>query len=562
MEVAGLGGIIRSYLPAGDLKRNVLSILSLERKRKEGGLTESRIRQLHVEAPEEIRTALQPFGYYRPVIVPTLEREKDGSWLARYEIDAGPELRYGSVTLEVSGEGAELFRSLVGSFPVVKGAIANHAVYEAAKKAFEDLAGENGYVKAAFTVHRLEVDLEAYTATAVLHFETGRQFLFGEVRFHEDFLDLPVIQGYVTWQEGDRLRLSELLKMQDSLSNAPYFSRVEVEMRVEEAVDGRVPIDVTLTASKPRRYSFGVGYGTDTGFRGNFGVELRRLNRKGHHAAVEGKLSLLENSLSAHYLIPGPYPRTDVLALTAAYADLQPATSKSRMFLVGPSYARARGRWHQTLSLLYQRDTFTVGVDSGTSSLLTPELSFSRVVADDRLETRNGHRLQLDARGAVENVLSSATFFQVRLAGKVIRSLGARWRVLGRAEIGVLATSAFRQLPPRVRYFAGGDLSVRGFSYNTLGSLDEAGNVVGGRFLRVASVETDYKILDRWGGFRIAGFVDVGNATLDFGAIVKTSVGTGLRWRSPIGVVRGDVAFAVSEPGPPLKLHLNIGPDL
>ncbi len=562
VEVDGLGGVIESYLPAGDLRKNVLSILSIHGSRKEKDLTERRIRQLHEAAPEEIRTALQPFGFYKPVIVPTLVRAGDGDWVARYEIDPGPPLRYGSVELDVTGEGAEHFRPLVEGFVVRPGSIVNHATYELAKKALEDDAGENGYVRAAFTVRRIEVDLEAYSARAILRFETGPPYVFGPVRFHQDFLDQTVIQGYVTWKEGDRLKLSELLKMQDALSDAPYFSRVEVEMKVAEATDGRVPIDVTLTASKRRKYSFGAGYGTDTGFRGNVGVELRRLNRKGHHATFEAKGSDLEKSLSARYLVPGRYPRTDALAFTVAYADLRPTTSKSRTFLAGPTYSWSLGRWHYTTSLLFQRDTFTVGLDSGTTNLFTPEVSVSRVVADDRLETTNGHRLRLDVRGALNGVLSTASFGQVRVEGKLIRSLGKGWRALGRAELGVIATSEFRELPPRIRYFAGGDLSVRGFSYFALGSLDEAGNVIGGRFLRVASVELDKKILDRWGGFRAAVFADAGNATIDFRGRVETGVGAGLRWRSPIGLVRGDVAFAVSQPGSPIKLHLNIGPDL
>jgi len=565
VEVSGLGGLIRSYLPSGDIRRNVLSILSIEAARKEKGLTERRIRQLHQAAAEEIRTALAPFGYYAPVIQETLEKTPGGAWLARYEIDPGRELRFESVDLKVTGPGSELpfFRRAVADFPLKAGDIVNHLAYETAKKDLEDVAGENGFIRAAWTVHTIEVDLQTYTARAKLHLDVKQRYLFGKTTFHQDFLDLGVIQGYVTWREGDPLKLSDLLRMQDAMSDVPYFSRVEVETRPEKAVeDLRVPIDVTLTPSKRTRYTFGAGYGTDTSFRGSVGIQFRRLNRRGHHAEGEAKLSFLEQSITARYQIPGAYPRTDVLSLTFGYADLSSATAKSRTFVLGPSRARQAGRWRETVSLIYQRETYTVGLDKGISNLLIPGVNWSRVTADDRLETTNGYRLQLDVRGAVNNVLSNATFGQARVEGKLIRSLGARFRVIGRADLGVLATSDFRTLPPRIRYFTGGDLTVRGFSYNGLGTLDEEGNVIGGRFLRVASAEVDYKLLDRWGGFRVAAFTDVGNATLQFSGPLKQSVGTGLRWRSPIGVIRGDVAFAISEPGAPLKLHLNIGPDL
>ncbi len=563
VEVEGLGGFVRSYLASGDLKKNVLSVLSIWDEKGDKNLTERRIRKLHEQAPDEIRRALQPFGYYEPSIDSSLRRDGD-TWVARYVIDPGLELTYTSVDFAIAGEGAEhpVLRGLAESLPIRQGAVVNHPQWEAIKKSFENAAGENGFANSGWNVHKIEVDVDKHTAVATLHFDTGPRFFFGPARFHQDILDEDILRGYVTWQEGDPLNLTELLKLQGALSDSPYFRRVEVEARREDAVDRRVPIDVNLAPAPPHRYTFGLGLGTDTGPRASAGFELRRINRRGHHAQAEGKLSGIEKSLATKYLIPGPYPRTDVLAFTLAYADLTPKTSKSRTLLLGPSLARSRGRWRETFSLTFQRQTFTVGVDGGTSYLTIPEANWARVVADDRILTRNGHRLEVDARGAVHNVLSNATFFQLTTRGKIIRSLGPKTRVLARGELGILATSDFRILPPSVRFFAGGDESVRGYSFNALGSPDEKGNVIGGRFLRVVSVEMDHRIIEKWGGIAAAVFFDTGNATIPFSGPWKQGAGFGLRWRSPVGVVRADMAFAVSEPGRPIKFHLNIGPDL
>lgn len=563
VEVLGLGGVIRSYLPSGEIRKNVLSVLSIEDAREEKSLTEARIRRLHENAPEEIRTALEPYGYFRPVIEANLTHDGRG-WLARYRIDPGPELLVTSFDLQVAGEGSSelAFIALASNFPLQRGSVVSSSVYGAARKEFEELAAESGYLDASFTQSRIEVDRARYTADLVLHFDTGPRYVFGPTRFHQSFLNENIVAGYVTWQQGEPLDAKELLKFQGTLSESPYFGRVEVQVRREEAVGREVPIDVTLEPSKRRRFTFGPGYGTDTGPRVSGTADFRRLNCAGHRAETELKLSRIEQTLWARYYVPGPYPRTDVLSFQAGFSNLDTTTSKSRTALAGVSLARARGRWHEVFSLTEQRETYTVGVDVGTSYLLIPEASWSRVVADDRVYTKKGFRVQLDLRGAVKDVLSNASFGQIATNGKWIRSLGGRSRVIGRAQLGYTFTGDFRILPPRIRFFTGGDESVRGYAFNGLGSVDEEGNVIGGKVLRVVSGEYEFRFLDKWGGFSAAAFVDAGNATLGFSQHLRVGAGVGLRWRSPIGMVRGDAAFALSLPGTPLRLHLNVGPDL
>jgi translocation and assembly module TamA len=131
--------------------------------------------------------------------------------------------------------------------------------------------------------------------------------------------------------------------------------------------------------------------------------------------------------------------------------------------------------------------------------------------------------------------------------------------VLARIDLGGTVTHQLRDLPPSIRFFSGGDQSVRGFEYRSLGPVDEFGNVIGGRVLAVGSIEFDREIIRRFG---IAGFVDVGNAMDRFEWSLERSVGGGVRWLSPVGLVRLDLAFAVSRDGHPLRFHLTVGPDL
>lgn len=541
------------------LKNRVLGLFGRKDENAEA-LEEPQIRRLFAEGPDEIREALEPYGYYKPLIRSDLRQEEE-TWIARYEVDPGPPVRYASVAVEVTGAGANerRFRDILADYPVKQGDVLVHPTWEEGKGRLQSVAFENGYIDADFAVSEVRVEMGSYQANAVLRFETGPRYLFGETRFHQDVLDLDVLRGYVNFKTGEPLDLNKIRELQNALSASPYWSRVEVVTRQEEAQELRVPIDVNLVPSKPMRFSGGLGYGTDTGARASGAWELRRINRHGHRGRVQTIVSEIQQSLELHYEIPGHYPRTDVLSFNGAYDRQNSDTVESETGLLGAQLTRSRGGWRETYSLSYRREDFEVGLDEGISNLLVPGVGFERVKADDRIYSTKGYRLRLSVQGAEESLLSDSSFVQGLVDGKIIRTLGGRHRLIGRTEIGYTGTDEIRELPPRYRFFAGGDRSVRGYAYQALGREDEAGNVIGGEALLVGSLEYEYRFLERWGA---AVFFDAGNAFRDFGGSLEQGAGIGLRWRSPIGPIRADVAWALTEPDRPLRFHINIGPDL
>jgi translocation and assembly module TamA len=542
-----------------NLERNIRSALSLERE-DDGKLDETAVRRLHDEAAGEIEEALQPFGYYKPRIRSELRQEGD-RWIARYEVDEGPAIKIASVDLQLTGDGADdpNFRRITQDFPVKRGEVLFHPDYERAKKLLTDLAAEEGYLDAVFQANQVRVDLERYRADVVVHYNTGPRYRFGDVRFNQDVVDPELLTGYVNFKPGEPLDINKVLELQNSLSDSPYWSRVEVVTRQDQAQGLQVPIEVNLVPAKTMRFSGGLGYGTDTGPRVTGSWELRRINRRGHRGEASVRASQIEQGLSLSYMIPGPYPRTDVISFNAAYQREETNSVLSETGLVGVQRTQSRGGWREALSLTYQREDFEVGLDQGISNLLVPGASWERVKADDRIDTTNGYRLLLSVQGAEGSVLSDTSFVQGSVEGKAIRTLGERHRLIGRAQVGYTATDEFRELPPRFRFFAGGDRSVRGYAYQSLGERDAAGNTIGGEALLTGSLEYEIRFLDKWGA---AVFYDTGNAFHDFGGELKQGAGFGLRWRSPIGPIRADIAWALSERDHPLKFHLNIGPDL
>ncbi|MEO8089226.1 MAG: autotransporter assembly complex family protein [Gemmatimonadales bacterium] len=551
VEISGVGGAI---------EENVRQVLSLARAAENGSLPVARIRRLHGLAGAEIELALQPFGYYRPRIESGLRQVGD-IWVARYAIAPGRPVLVRGVNLSLSGAGRDepVFRRLVAGFPLQVGDTLRHAEYEVAKLGFLAVAADSGYLAAAFDTALIRVDRNAASAEIVLRFETGERFRFGAVTFNQSVLDPARLQSQVPFQPGELYRADKLLQLQTALAEQPYFSRVEVRPLVAEARDGEVPIAVDLVPARPQAYEVGVGYGTDTGPRGTAKIELRRLNRAGHRAEAELTASTVERSVSAQYMIPAVLSQAGLLTIFGGYANLDPTTSRSEAILAGARLSRPRGRWRETLSLAFRHESFEVGVDRGIADLLIGGGSWEYTAATNRIFPSRGQRIRFEAQGSPGGAVSSASFVQAKVSGKVIRSLGSRTRILTRAEVGRLFTGDFHQLPPTIRYFTGGDQSVRGYRYLDLGPRDGAGNVIGGRALVTASVELDHRVFERWS---VATFYDAGNALDELALSLEQGAGAGIRWLSPIGLIRLDGAFAVSRTGSPFRIHFSIGPDL
>jgi translocation and assembly module TamA len=174
---------------------------------------------------------------------------------------------------------------------------------------------------------------------------------------------------------------------------------------------------------------------------------------------------------------------------------------------------------------------------------------------------RKGDLLELAARLASEAVVSDTDIAQAFGRITWLIPQGERGRIKLRGELGGMTVGNFDALPPELRFYAGGDRSLRGFDYREIGEVNANGNIIGGELLAVVSAEYEHYFTENWG----AGvFVDAGDAFTNTFS-VNVGAGVGIRWRSPLGPIRVDVAFPV-ETDLPLasswRLHVLLGPDL
>ncbi|HOW62383.1 MAG TPA: autotransporter assembly complex family protein [Candidatus Contendobacter sp.] len=544
------------------LRTNVLALLELNRFAGQTAPEETRLRWLHGNAEREIRAALQPFGYYEPTIESALNRVP-GGWEARYRIQPGRPLRITTLDLQILGEGQQdpVFQQALANAPLVQGQTLDQPKYEQFKQALETLATERGYFEARFAERAIEINLEAYEATVRLHYDTGPRYRFGAITFKQDFLSPKLLNRYPRFKSGDPYNANDLLKLQGDLNSSPYFSQIQINAPPDAATD-TTPVEVVLEPNKKRKYSAGAGYGTDTGPRVRLKAEQRWLNRRGHHAEQELLWSPIKMSFGGKYYIPGDDPTTDTYTLNAGYTQQNYKNQDYEQFIIGGGWQQQDGKWLKNYNLSYQYEEFSVGDEPTRSSLLLiPGLNWTWIDADDRLYPTRGLLFGFELRGASTALLSDLDFVQGVLHLKGVYALNETSRFIARGDAGTtLIRQGFEKLPTSLRFFTGGDASVRGYAYNSIGPTDEEGVVIGGKNLLVGSLEYEHRV---WDGWSLAAFVDSGDAFDGASPELKTGAGVGLRWRSPVGPVRIDLASGLDRPpGDAFRFSFSIGPEL
>ncbi|MGH8502491.1 MAG: autotransporter assembly complex protein TamA [Gammaproteobacteria bacterium] len=544
------------------LAENVLAFLSIaeEEEGDEKAPSPRLVRRLHSQAPDEIRQALRPFGYYAPRIRARLARTQDG-WLARYRIQPGPPTIVRKIDIEVDGPGGEepAVRNALASVELEEGARLEHSAYEAAKSALYDATYGAGYLNARYKRSRLVVRPEARRAEVYLTLKTGRKYYFGDVNIRQNVLNPEFVQRFVLFEPGDPFDTNKLLDLQLALTDSGYFDNVELRVDKDDAVNRRVPVTVITEPSRPRRYSVGLGYGTDTGPRLSLGVEFRRINRRGHRFRADVQLSTIKNSFGTQYLIPIKNVATDNVAMAGTLQQEEIGDADTEQLILGVSRNEFWRGFQRRLYFNYQRENFDFGPGTERkANLLYPGITLSRKRADDPLFARRGYSVSLDLHGGDENLLSETSFARTLVELRAVLPLTQRSRLLLHTEAGGMLVDDFVALPPSQRFFTGGDRTVRGYDYQDIGPENGRGATVGGRYLLAGGVEADYLIYGDFGGAVFFDLGDAFNGTPD----LQKAAGVGLRYRSPVGMIRLDFAHPLDDPDDSFRFHLSIGPDL
>lgn len=536
---------------SGALKENVDARLSLIDSSK---IDDTPYFKRYLEG--EIEKALRALGYYNP----TFTYHISGNSKLVVTVAPGEPVLIEKTAVNVTGDGAkdkDYIKLLKNSLPA-KGSVLNHGDYDSFKKKLQNIALHKGYFDAEMTKHQLAVSDTRHQAFWQIDFNTGTRYKFGTVTFKETEIRESYLRNIIPFKEGAPYNSEDLSLFSRRLSSTNWFSSVTVVPLFNKVnKDKDLPIYVVTTPRKKNIVDVGLGYSSDNGIRGKLAWNKPWLNNRGHSFQTDMSLSSSEPTITGIYKIPlHDSPLEEYYTIQGGYKKIDNNDTYSNSYTVGVvrNWDSFEG-WQKSAGLNVMYDNFTQASDSYETFLFYPSLSFSRARTDGALFPLWGDSQRYSIEVASKSVGSDIDFVRLQVQEVWIRTLEDSHRFIARANIGIIQANDFDRVPPSFRFFAGGDRSIRGFSYQSISPEDKAGKLKGASKLVTGSIEYQYNVSGAWWS---AVFVDSGQAVDKFSQTdLHTGAGIGLRWQSPVGPVKFDVAMPVD--GSEKKVHFYIG---
>lgn len=544
----------------GQVYDNVMARLRINRLGLSGDAEKREVNRLHRLASRDIESALAPYGFYSPVIDAALAETENG-WKAEYRIDPGRQVYITDVSVTIVGSGKSM--AALGELreipSLIKGAPLNHPLYEEEKRNLLRTVRALGFLDAAYRVSELRIDRSAYSAEIELVLDTGLRYQFGAIKSKQNVIYDDLLQLFIPFEKGDPFDRTLVQQLQRDLYQTNYFGRVTIDAEIGNADDNQIPINViTDPREHYNRYNFGLGYATDTGANVRFDWQNQLLNKMGHRAFASLLLGDQKSQILFNYQAPGLNPRFETITGSMKWDRELWEDTETEKFSAGAVYEYSTPVSYGAVSVLGFDEDYTIGSTSGRGQFLMPGLHRSITRADDIINTQNGYRWSVDLEGASEAILSDASFLKVRFNGRAITTPISKWRLIGAANVGAILVDSIEELPPSLRYYAGGEKSVRGYRYRTLGPEDVSGNIIGGKYLLTGSVTVEREVLEN---FRVSAFYDVGNAMNEWSLDLAQGVGVGAGVVLPFGQVKLELAYPLTEDGTAQYVFIRVGAD-
>ncbi|PXA71621.1 hypothetical protein DMC15_10070 [Vibrio sp. 11986-1-5] len=542
---------------SGDLKDNVDAYLS-------SISTSDYSTQLRFQSrlEQRITAALNALGYYQPTFVFEVT-EPDKAMTVH--VSPGEVVRLALVEIVIEGEAQQDadFARVIERSGLKVGETLNHSQYDSLKSSLRNLALQKGYFDGDFQLSRLEVIPDLHQAFVRLHFDSGIRYHFGATSISGSQIEEVRVRSLQPFKQGDPYLVSQVGQFNLNLANTDWFSSVFVKPDLEQLnPDQReLPMVVALAPKARNQLETGIGYSTDVGVRGSLKWKKPWLNEYGHSFDSSLSISGPEQSITAGYKIP----LEDVLRqyyriqYGMKHVDNRDTESLESNLALERHWLLDSG-WHRTVFLRYLIESYEQGLQDDGAQFLMPGITYTRTRTRlNRSLLTWGDKQTITLEYADPSVISETRVTRVQAGSSWIRSLGDNHRGLFRIDGSANFAEEFDKLSPSLRFFAGGDNNLRGYSYQSISPRDASGSLTGAKYMATSSLEYQYRLGGNWWAALFVDYGDAFNDTPDW----KTGTGFGLRWVSPVGPLRLDFAWGLdSEPGDRFKLHFTLGPEL
>lgn len=507
----------------------------------------------------EIVEALNALGYYHPDVIFSVERDNQELVV---DIVPGPATTIQDLTIHFEGEASEDkdFAKLVADSPLKASAVVNHGEYDSLKSSIQSLGINKGYFDGYFRQSRLAISPEMNQAFITLDYDSGDRFHYGEISINGSHIKQKKIDALMPFSEGDEYLVSELGEFNQKLSNTGWFSTVLIQPNLDAADGNELPIDVTLTPATRNQMETGIGYSTDVGIKGSLTWNKPWLNSLGHSFSSSFSLSEPEQAVTVSYKIPLEDPLNEYYLIQYGLKNEDSSDTQSiESNLALKRFWHFDNGWNRTLSVRYLVENYEQGNLDDIARFVLPGVTFSRTRTRGKRLINWGDKITATAEYGNSNVLSDTDILHLKGEGTLIQTFANTHRFILRGTGGANLIDDFGEVPPSLRFYAGGDNSVRGYAYESISPTDSDGDSVGGKFMATSSFEYQYHVYGNWW---LAAFYDIGDA-FDDTPDWKHGTGFGGRWVSPIGPVRLDFAWGLDqESSDQFRIHVTLGPEL
>ncbi|ETS32680.1 hypothetical protein BB987_08575 [Photorhabdus temperata] len=516
-----------------------------------------------------IREGLRPLGYYEPIIEFTYQENKPPARsVLTAKVTAGEPVRIAGVNVVLDG-GAKTdgdYAKLVKSKSPKKGTILNHGGYESFKGSLTGLAIRKGYFDAIMKKSQLGVAKERHEAFWDFNFNSGERYHFGQIHYRGSQIREDYLSHLVPFKEGDFYTSEQLAEFNRRLAETGWFNSALVTPDFNAARKSGnkiLPLDAVLTPRSKNYVELGGGYGTDVGPRVKAKWTKPWLNSRGHSLGTSINLSAPEQVIDATYKMPlKANPLEQYYALQTGYKrkDVNDTVSDTATVNLSRNWDLSTG-WQYGINMRWSLSHFTQANVTNTAMLLYPGVNVSRIRQRGGTMPYWGdsQRYSIDISDTLWG--SDVDFLVLQAQNVWIRTYWDNHRFVARGNLGWIETNEFQKVPPDLRFFAGGDRSVRGYRYQKISPKDDKGKLTGASMLIVGSLEYQYNVTGDWWS---AVFVDTGEAINDVRrSNFKTGAGVGVRWASPVGPIKFDLARPIGDSeSRNIQFYIGLGSEL
>jgi len=510
------------------------------------------------QLPERIGKAIHAMGYYQAKFDYVVEEQPEAGKLIRIKVQAGNAAVWEAPNISVDGEASELKKvgDLVKNTPFIVGTAMTHADYDNYKQLLIDSCIQEGYQNATFTRSELRINAKSNTAKAVITIDSGVRYKIASTSYRGSRLDQDVLDRLAIAASGDWYNRRLVTKQYKTLLDSLYFSSVRIEPTFNH-IEGLVTLVIELQDAPRNDILLGAGFATDLGPKLSIRWSKPAVNKKGHSFRSELELTETLQQLTTNYQIPTGRRLDQFMEWGSGIEQKTVEDTESLLFTTGLNFHSSKNNWQQIVGVNIESDHYQQGSESRqATTYFMPTASWSYLKMNSG--GNRGHRLWLNTQASTEDLYSDTDFIHILAGAKILLPLTDSHAVIARAEVGAVLSNNFEELPSSKRFFTGGDQTVRGYSFESLAPKNTDGSLKGGDRLTVASLEYRWRFSKRWG---LATFVDTGRAYFNSSDSFHTGAGIGIRWFSPLGQLRIDLAHPIDDDEHDgYQLHISMGP--